>query len=234
MNRIVHTLMIVMLSGALPRGEQANVRIAFDGGRVTLAANDALVGDVLAEWARVGGTLFTGADRIPPVRITVDLVELDETSAIETVIGSANGFLATRRTDGPVGSSRLGRVAIALPSSVAAALTPAPGIDMSIPEARFEFAAPSTGGSPDDPDSTTAKVLAVRPPSTPASAAPTEPPPMPEMLFQYVAPMTTVPAETDLKPEDKAKKPDDKAKKPEDEGTKQPPSDATAARRQGN
>jgi hypothetical protein len=218
MRTLVCTLVIAMSCGALARGQQANVRIAFDDGRVTLAATDALVTDVLAEWARVGGTVITGADRIPPARITVNLVAIDEWSAIVQVIGSANGILATGRTDGPAGGSRLATVLFALPlpataaagpapaSGAAGVPTPTPRVDVNIPEARFSYPAPVGGGSPDDTSSIAANAHAVRLPSTPASAAAIAPLLMPEMRFQYVVPIATLPESTDSKPDDRESK----------------------------
>src|SRR5688572_5920359 len=129
MRTLFYTLTIVLLFGSLALGKQATVQIAFDQGRVTLAAHDALVSDVLAEWARVGGTVITGADRLPPGRITLNLVAADEWSAIEAVIGSANGILVAGRTTVPAGNSRLARVVITAPPAAASAPSPAHQID---------------------------------------------------------------------------------------------------------
>jgi hypothetical protein len=211
---IVGTLTIVMLWGAFPLGQQATVRIAFDGGRVTLTATDALITDVLSEWARVGGTVISGADRLAPARISVNLVAVEEWSAIVQMIGSANGILATGRTDGPAGSSRLSTVMFAPPAGASrgpltrpapgdpAAPTQAPGVDLNLPEARFSYPAPAVGVSGDDPRSIAAKASALQTTSA-ASAAPGTPLLMPEMRFQYVAPVATLAPETDPKPEDK-------------------------------
>ena len=103
---IALTAVVVVLTATRPRGQQPDVRIAFDGGRVTLQAREALVGDVLAEWARVGGTVITGADRLPPVKVTVNLVAVDEKSAIEAVIGSTMGYGFTTRPEAPAGTAR--------------------------------------------------------------------------------------------------------------------------------
>jgi hypothetical protein len=49
---------------AAPGVAAGEIRISMDRGRVTLIATDAPLADVLAEWARVGGTLFAGAEAI--------------------------------------------------------------------------------------------------------------------------------------------------------------------------
>lgn len=197
---IALTAMFVVLTATLSRGQHTDVRIAFDGGRVTLQATGALVGDVLAEWARVGGTVITGADRLPPAKVTVNLVAVDEKSAIEAVIGSTMGYGFTTRSDAPAGSSLMNRLMI-VPTTTSAA-APAREIDASLPEVRFTYPAPIV----DDPE-LLVKQTAVRPPSTRNSAAPTEPPPMPEAIFQYVQPVTIpLPSEGDPKAPETPKK----------------------------
>jgi hypothetical protein len=202
-NAIICTVFFVILSAALSQAQQANVRIAFDGGRVTLAATDALVSDVLAEWTRVGGTLITGADRLPPSKVTVNLTAVDEKSAIEAVIGTATGYLLMPRTDAPAGSSLTHRLAILPLSASAAAPAPVREIDANIPETRFAYPAPLIG----DPDSLTAREPAVGRQSSSDSAAASAPLPMPEVRFQFVEPMVTPsPPEDETKSQNTANK----------------------------
>ena len=89
------TALFVMLAATPPRAQEAAVKISFNDGRVTLIADDALMSDVLAEWARVGDTLITGTDRLPLEKVTIKLVDVDEQKAIEAVIGSAVGYAST-------------------------------------------------------------------------------------------------------------------------------------------
>ena len=97
------------------------IRVAIDGGRVTLSAIEAPLADVLAEWSRVGGTRFVGAERIGRETVTLRLVEADEADAIRLLLRAAAGYVAAPRRAGAAGAARYDRVTI-----LAARRTPAP------------------------------------------------------------------------------------------------------------
>ena len=97
------------------------IRMAIDGGRVTLSATEAPLADVLAEWSRVGGTRFVGAERIGRETVTLRLVEADEADAIRLLLRAAAGYVAAPRRAGAAGAARYDRVTI-----LAARRTPAP------------------------------------------------------------------------------------------------------------
>lgn len=206
---IRYAAILVLLTGALPRAQEPKIRIGFDDGLVTIAATEALVGDLLAEWARVGGTVITGADRLPDTRVTVNLVAEPERRALDAVIGSAAGYISTVRPDAPAGQSLLGKLQIVL-SSEAAPARATRVIDMNIPESRFEYTSPIV---PEDPDGHTARPAAVAPPATPAAAAAAAAAAqiMPEMRFQFVEPMILPLPEPEAPPD---AKPDPRTKKP--------------------
>ena len=107
------------LDGPLLGAEE--VRMAIDGGRVTLSATEAPLADVLAEWSRVGGTRFVGAERIGRETVTLRLVDADEADAIRLLLRSAAGYVAAPRRAGVAGAARYDRVTI-----LAARRTPAP------------------------------------------------------------------------------------------------------------
>lgn len=205
MRTVLWTLIVVGALAAAPRAQQVNVRIAFGDGRVTVEATDALVSDVLAEWSRVGGTLITGVDRIPATRLTLKLVDIDEWSAMTSLVGKSTAILAAARDNAPAGASRLTRLVIPLPNNGAPA-APAAVIDKGIPESRFEYVAPLGA---DDGSSTADKVRTYREVVLPAGA---ELPLMPEMRFQYMEPMA--PPRPEAEREDKAKKPEQTKKQP--------------------
>ena len=97
------------------------IRMAIDGGRVTLSAIEAPLADVLAEWSRVGGTRFVGAETLGRETVTLRLVEADEADAIRLLLRSAAGYVAAPRRAGMAGAARYDRVTI-----LAARRTPAP------------------------------------------------------------------------------------------------------------
>ena len=76
------------------------IRMAIEGGRVTLSAIEAPLADVLAEWSRVGGTRFVGAERIGRETVTLRLVDADEADAIRLLLRAAGGYVAAPRRAG--------------------------------------------------------------------------------------------------------------------------------------
>ena len=116
------------------------VRMAIDDGRVTLSATEAPLADVLAEWSRVGGTRFVGAETLGRETVTLRLVEADEADAIRLLLRSAAGYVAAPRRAGVTGAVRYDRVTI-----LAARRTPAPAPDNTAPASANETGA---GGTP--------------------------------------------------------------------------------------
>ncbi len=97
------------------------IRMAIDGGRVTLSAIEAPLADVLAEWSRVGGTRFVGAETLSRETVTLRLVDADEADALRLLLRAAAGYVAAPRRAGAAGAARYDRVTI-----LAARRTPAP------------------------------------------------------------------------------------------------------------
>lgn len=115
---------VLLLSPAAARAE---VRLTIAGGRVSLSASNATVGQILAEWARVGQTRIVNADRLPAAPVTIELADVPEAQALDVVLRTVSGYLAApRATDVPT-ASHFDRIYL-LPTSVAAAAraTPAP------------------------------------------------------------------------------------------------------------
>jgi hypothetical protein len=190
----------------LPRAQHAAVHITFNSGKVTVAAGDVLISEVLAEWARVGGTVITGMDRLPPAKVTVNLAEVDEQSAIDAVIGSAAGYVSKLRPGAP-GESSLMRLVIFPRTASDAAPAPPRTIDMSIPESKYAYPAPFA----DDLDLLAAQQSATRPASTSRPADEL----IPELRYRYTEPMAVAPMEPEAKPqEDQAAKPGATVRKP--------------------
>jgi hypothetical protein len=79
------------------------VQLVFKDGRVWLAANGATVNEILAEWARAGGTRIVNADRIGSPPLTLDLRDVPEMQALDVVLRSAGGFIAAPRAAEPGG-----------------------------------------------------------------------------------------------------------------------------------
>jgi hypothetical protein len=73
------------------------VRLSFSDGRVWIAADGATVGQILAEWGRAGGTRIVNGD-IASQPLTLEMNGVPEMQALDVVLRSAGGFIATART----------------------------------------------------------------------------------------------------------------------------------------
>jgi hypothetical protein len=104
------------------RSASAEVSVTMSGGRVTVMAKNATVGQILAEWAKVGQTKIVNAERVPGGAVTLELKDVPEAEALGVLLRSAGGYvLAPRRTE-TANASRYDRILI-LPQS---APSPAP------------------------------------------------------------------------------------------------------------
>jgi hypothetical protein len=105
------------LAGSAGAGE---LSLQVREGRVSLVARDVTVGEILAEWARVGQVTIVNGDRVPGPPVSLQLDDVTERHALEVVLRSASGYLAAPRRDASGGNSAFDRILI-LPVSVAPA-----------------------------------------------------------------------------------------------------------------
>lgn len=101
-----------------------SVQVTFKDGLVSVTAENATPRQILAEWARVGGTRIVNGDRVPGTPMTIQLQDVSERQALDVVLRTASGYMAAARTTG-TGPSTLDRVHI-LATSNAPARTAAP------------------------------------------------------------------------------------------------------------
>jgi hypothetical protein len=90
----------------------ADVQISLDNGRVTLTATNATVREILAEWARVGGTKVVNAERIPGGPVTLQLTGMPEHEALDLLLRSVTGYLAAPRPQPAANLSRYDRILV--------------------------------------------------------------------------------------------------------------------------
>src|SRR5262245_30987808 len=95
LRRILCVAVMLALSAAVPAG--ADVRVTVRDGRVDIAATDATVGEILAEWARVTGMTIVHAEVLPPERVTIDLRDATESDALAVLLRGAGGYVASAR-----------------------------------------------------------------------------------------------------------------------------------------
>jgi hypothetical protein len=119
---------MVLLCGAAPAPAQT-VSLEFQNGRVRLVAENASVGQILAEWSRLGGTKIVNGERIPGAPLTLQLEDVPERQALDVVLRGAAGYMVAGREEAAARASAFDRILI-LPTSTrapnTAALPPPP------------------------------------------------------------------------------------------------------------
>jgi len=106
-------LSAAVLLGCAASTSAQSVALQFNNGLITLNAQNASVRTILDEWSRLGGTKFVNADRVGGAPISLELTAVPERQALEILLRSVAGYVATQREGGV---SRLGGVTI-LPTS---------------------------------------------------------------------------------------------------------------------
>jgi hypothetical protein len=120
------------------------VQITFEtGGTVTLKATDASAREILAEWARLGGSTFVGAERLMGSPMTLEFNRQPERDVIASILRQASGYVIGPRRAGTIGASSFEVVYIlATSTATTSGFTPAPPV-------QYQQQYP-TPGAPDD------------------------------------------------------------------------------------
>jgi hypothetical protein len=101
------------------------MKLEIQNGRVSLEANGVPARQILAEWARIGGTKVVGAEKITGAPLTLKLVNMPERQALDIILRNAAGYMAApRMASATPGASNYDRILI-LPTSTGAASSPA-------------------------------------------------------------------------------------------------------------
>jgi hypothetical protein len=126
---------------ALPASAQ---QLALDirDGLVTMQATNVPVRQVLAEWARVGGTRVVGADRLTGPPVTLQFEGMAEAKALDILLRGAAGYVAAPRVVQGSGRSAYDRILV-----LASSTPPAGGAAPAQP-AGFAGRAPNRFGTP--------------------------------------------------------------------------------------
>lgn len=78
-----------------------------------LSAQNVSLRAILAEWERVGGTRFINIDKLPSESLSIELVNVSETKALDTLLRSTGGYAGVVRSTATQGASGYERVLIA-------------------------------------------------------------------------------------------------------------------------
>src|SRR5262245_7264931 len=100
------------------------LRLSIANGRVTIVAQDVPIRQILDEWGRVGQTQVVGAERLTGAPVTLEVHDVPEGRALETLLRSASGYIAKPRS-GTAGTSSYDRILI-MPASKPPAMSAAP------------------------------------------------------------------------------------------------------------
>lgn len=103
------TLAGVLLAAAVP-AVAGEVKVSFSNGQVTIVATDASPRQILAEWARLGQVRITNLDRLSGGPMTLQLTDVPEAQALETLLRGTAGFVAAPRAEAVAASSRYDRI----------------------------------------------------------------------------------------------------------------------------
>jgi hypothetical protein len=120
--RTLIAMVVVAVFLELPSHAEGTIQLTISDGQVWLVASEATVGQVLAEWARVGQTRILNADHLSTEPLTLQLAGVPESRALEMLLRSAAaGFVARRRSVEASNNSRFDQILIQPSSQVLAA-----------------------------------------------------------------------------------------------------------------
>lgn len=89
----------ILAAAPSPALADDQVRVTFAAGRVSIAAENATLAEILREWSRAGGSHFVNLERIPPGQpVTLRLEDESELRALEVLLRPLAGYAATPRT----------------------------------------------------------------------------------------------------------------------------------------
>jgi hypothetical protein len=86
--------------------------LTISDGRVILSAQDVPLRQILAEWEKIGGTRIVNRERVPGTLVTLDLANVSEAKALETLLRSVAGYVAVSRDSASAGASAYSRIII--------------------------------------------------------------------------------------------------------------------------
>jgi hypothetical protein len=110
---------LLVLLGAGSASAQV-LSLEFHDGRVRLTAENVPVSRILAEWSRLGGTKIVNGERVPGAPVTLQLTDVPERQALDTILRGAAGYMVLARDSVTPGASSFDKVLV-LPTTTRAA-----------------------------------------------------------------------------------------------------------------
>jgi len=103
----------------------AAVTVTIANGTVSVSAQDATIREILNEWARVGQTRIVNIERVSGPPISIELTNVPEAQALDTLLRAVSGYLAAPRASVVANASAYDRIFI-LPTSTGTPARPGP------------------------------------------------------------------------------------------------------------
>jgi hypothetical protein len=113
----LHSLIAALVISVAPAlAEPTKVQVAMHDGLVSVIARDAMLGEILDAWGRVGQTKIINAEKVVGPPLTIQFADVPEEQALDLLLRSVGGYLAVSRSVARAGGSRFDRIVI-LPGS---------------------------------------------------------------------------------------------------------------------
>ena len=116
MKNILRLTATVVLALSAAPAVAGDLSLQIQNGRVTLVARDVPARQILQEWARIGQTRIVNVEKLSGPLVTLELVDVPESQALEILLRSASGYMVARRQVPVPGTSEFDRIMI-LPTS---------------------------------------------------------------------------------------------------------------------
>ena len=99
-----------------PHAIAQQMKLEIHDGRVSLDVQNVPVRQILAEWARVGGSRVVNGDKVGGAPVTLQFNGIPERQALDILLRTVSGYMLAARQPGSVGASAFDRILI-LPTS---------------------------------------------------------------------------------------------------------------------
>lgn len=111
---------LLLTTAALPAQSERKLQLSFRDGTVTLVAANVTVREILAEWARLGGSRIINGEKLAGPPVTLQFENAPERIVMDSLLRSAAGYVLGPRLASAPGASQFGVISI-LPTSQAVA-----------------------------------------------------------------------------------------------------------------
>ncbi len=183
---VAASLLVFVFTAPARAQESRTLEISFNAGRVTLVAENVTLREILAEWARTGGSKIVNVEEVvgDPVLLT-RFENQPEAEVLRTLLREVPGYGASMRAATQEGASAVEAVYIlATRSAVAPASFATPSATnpsvAAVLDPNFLTPEPESAprlilGSPDDEIPPVRPIIGEGPPMTPETPAPMDP-----------------------------------------------------------